>query len=95
MEVLISLIISLAVIVCVLAIAIRIVIFVLRGIFYFLTLPFQGNWALEKKLVMLLNGDRVTANRLIQSQRRVNRDRSYRWCLEKVIRDLERDRYRS
>lgn len=47
---------------------------------------------LESKLITLLQGDRDAAKRLIKQQNRMNRGRSYQWCLEKVIYDIERDR---
>lgn len=90
MEILLSLLITLLVLYAI----VQIIIFILKAVFYLVTLPFHATWALEKEIIMLLNGDRKTATRLIKSQRRANRDRSYRWCLEKVIRDLERDRRR-
>jgi hypothetical protein len=49
---------------------------------------------LENELLGLLRQDTPTAKRLIKQQHRLNPKRSYQWCLEKVIWDLERDRHR-
>ncbi|WP_310488850.1 hypothetical protein [Chamaesiphon sp. VAR_69_metabat_338] len=49
---------------------------------------------LERKLLKLLGGNRKTAERLIQQSRLRNPDRSADWHWEKVIYDLERDRWR-
>jgi hypothetical protein len=49
---------------------------------------------LERKLLKLLGGNRDTANRLIQQSRLHNPDKSADWHWEKVIYDLERDRWR-
>jgi hypothetical protein len=49
---------------------------------------------LERKLIKLLNGDRRTAARLIQQSRLKDPDRAADWHWEKVIYDLERDRWR-
>jgi len=54
----------------------------------------QPSKKLQKKLLLLLNGDRHTANRLIGLAKSRNPDRSIDWCVEKVIFDLERDRGR-
>jgi hypothetical protein len=49
---------------------------------------------LERKLLKLLGGNRKTAERLIQQSRLRNPDRPADWHWEKVIYDLERDRWR-
>jgi hypothetical protein len=49
---------------------------------------------LERKLLKLLGGNRNTAERLIGQSRLRNPDRSADWHWEKVIYDLERDRWR-
>ncbi len=54
----------------------------------------QAAKKLQKKLLLLLNGDRNTANRLIALAKTRNPDKSIDWCVEKVIFDLQRDRGR-
>lgn len=54
----------------------------------------QAAKKLQKKLLLLLNGDRNTANRLIALAKTRNPDKSIDWCIEKVIFDLQRDRGR-
>lgn len=49
---------------------------------------------LERKLFKLLGGNTNTANRLIQQSRLKHPDKSPDWHWEKVIYDLERDRWR-
>ena len=49
---------------------------------------------LQKRLVVLLNGDRNTANRLMNAVKDRNPSKSAQWCAEKVIFDLQRDRGR-
>jgi hypothetical protein len=49
---------------------------------------------LERKLLKLLGGNRNTAERLIRQSRLRNPDRAADWHWEKVIYDLERDRWR-
>ncbi len=49
---------------------------------------------LERKLLKLLGGDSNTANRLIQQSRLKHPDKHLDWHWEKVIYDLERDRWR-
>lgn len=44
------------------------------------------------ELMRLLQGDREVAESLIESVRYCNPNRSYKWCCEKVIHDLLRDR---
>lgn len=46
---------------------------------------------LESRLVFLV-GNRASAYRLVDSLKRSNPHRSEKWCYEKAIRDLERDR---
>lgn len=46
---------------------------------------------LWKKLIVRLLGDREKAFRIVYSLKRKNPNRSERWCVEKVIEDLERD----
>ncbi|WP_335036133.1 hypothetical protein [Nostoc sp.] len=50
------------------------------------------NRKLQKRLLILLNGDGTTAERLLKQQRQRNQGQSDEWYLEKVIYDLERDR---
>lgn len=45
------------------------------------------------KLERLLRGDREAADRLVQNLLIAYPDKSERWCYEKAIHDLERDRY--
>ena len=47
---------------------------------------------LQSRLLVLLNGDRKTAERLLEQVQAANPDRSAEWCLDKVIYDLKRDR---
>ncbi len=49
---------------------------------------------LERRLLQLLRGDRTAAKRLIERAKEKNPGRSENWYWEKVIYDLERDRYR-
>jgi hypothetical protein len=49
---------------------------------------------LERKLLKLLGGNRGTANRLIQQSQLRHPEKSADWHWEKVIYDLERDRWR-
>jgi uncharacterized protein HemY len=48
--------------------------------------------SLNKKLLTMLSGDEKAAIRLLSNIQKKNPDKSYVWCQEKVIRDLERDR---
>ncbi|MEH2195138.1 MAG: hypothetical protein V7K98_21205 [Nostoc sp.] len=50
------------------------------------------NRRLQKRLLVLLNGDATTAERLLKQQRQRHQGESEKWYLEKVIYDLERDR---
>ncbi|WP_334983967.1 hypothetical protein [Nostoc sp.] len=50
------------------------------------------NRKLQKRLLILLNGDVTTAERLLKQQRQKHQGQSDTWYLEKVIYDLERDR---
>ncbi|MBE8996809.1 hypothetical protein [Nostoc sp. UIC 10630] len=50
------------------------------------------NRKLQKRLLVLLNGDATTAERLLKQQRQRHQGQSDKWYLEKVIYDLERDR---
>lgn len=54
----------------------------------------QASKQLQKKLLLLLNGDRQTATRLIKLAKTRNPHKSIDWCAEKVIFDLQRDRGR-
>lgn len=54
----------------------------------------QAAKKLQKKLLLLLNGDRNTATRLIKLAKTRNPHKSIDWCVEKVIFDLQRDRGR-
>jgi hypothetical protein len=47
---------------------------------------------LETKLLSLVQGEVPTAKRLLRLTKQQNPGRNYKWCLEKVIWDLERDR---
>ncbi len=49
---------------------------------------------LQKRLLVLLNGDRKTANRLMNAAKDRNPGKLTQWCAEKVIFDLQRDRGR-
>ncbi|OYD99816.1 hypothetical protein CDG79_38710 [Nostoc sp. 'Peltigera membranacea cyanobiont' 232] len=51
------------------------------------------NRYLQSDLLTLLKGDVATAKRLLAQQRRKSPGQSDNWYLEKVIHDLERDRY--
>lgn len=46
----------------------------------------------DQQLLIMLNGDKNAALRLLRSARQNNPGRTYLWYHEKVIRDLERDR---
>lgn len=50
------------------------------------------NRKLQKRLLVLLNGDVTTAERLLKQQQQRHKGQSEKWYLEKVIYDLERDR---
>ena len=52
----------------------------------------QATQQLQKRVLLLLNGDRNTANRLLNSVKSRNPQKSVEWCVEKVIFDLQRDR---
>lgn len=52
----------------------------------------QVSRQLQHKLLILLNGDRNTANRLLNLAKTRNPQKSIQWCAEKVIFDLQRDR---
>ncbi len=45
-----------------------------------------------KRVLLLLNGDAATAQRLFEMARLKNPRESDQWCWEKVLWDLERDR---
>jgi hypothetical protein len=47
-----------------------------------------------KQLLLLLNGDKTAAHRLIDRSAECHPGRSAEWHLDKVIFDLERDRGR-
>jgi len=47
---------------------------------------------LQSRLLVLLNGDRKIAERLLAQVQKAHPGRSEEWWLEKVIHDLERDR---
>jgi len=47
---------------------------------------------LQEKLLLLTNGDRGTATRLVEHTRRSNPRQPETWLWEKAIYDLERDR---
>ncbi len=47
---------------------------------------------LENQLLILVGGSRETLVRLLKHTYQSHPKRSYQWCLEKTIRDLERDR---
>jgi hypothetical protein len=46
---------------------------------------------LQKKLLLLLHGDRQAANRLLNAAKDRNPGRSIQWYAEKVLFDLQRD----
>lgn len=46
---------------------------------------------LQNQLLLLLNGDRNTANRLLNLAKTRNPQKPVQWCAEKVIFDLQRD----
>jgi hypothetical protein len=48
----------------------------------------------QSKLTRLLGGNQKTINRLVEQSRFRNPDRSEQWHWEKVLYDLERDRWR-
>ena len=48
--------------------------------------------SLDKQLLIMLNGDKEAALRLLRHARKNNPGRTYLWYHEKVIRDLSRDR---
>jgi len=52
----------------------------------------RPNRKVEAKLMRMLNGDRATANRLIEREKYKNPGRSENWYWEKVLFDLQRDR---
>lgn len=52
----------------------------------------QAPQQLQNKVLLLLNGDRNTANRLLNLVKSHNPQKSVQWCVEKVIFDLQRDR---
>lgn len=52
----------------------------------------QVNRELESKLLLLLNHEQNTAQRLVHLAMQHNPGQTERWYLEKVIWDLERDR---
>ena len=58
----------------------------------------QGNQRqlgmLDRKLTQMLQGDRAAAQRLVERAQTRYPDRDVVWCYEKVIADLERDRFR-
>jgi hypothetical protein len=45
-----------------------------------------------QELLVLLQGDTATANRLLDAEQRRHPDRSISWCLEKAVWQLKRDR---
>lgn len=47
---------------------------------------------LYSRLLNMLNGDQVTAQRLVAFTQECYPNRPQQWCLEKAIYDLERDR---
>lgn len=46
---------------------------------------------LQKRLLLLLHGDRQAAARLLSAAKDRNPSKSIQWCAEKVIFDLQRD----
>ncbi|MGB3652738.1 MAG: hypothetical protein WBA41_16200 [Rivularia sp. (in: cyanobacteria)] len=52
----------------------------------------QANPRLRKQLLLLVGGDRNTANRLVAGIKKSHPEKSINWTLEKAIYDLERDR---
>lgn len=49
---------------------------------------------LDRKLTQMLHGDRTATQRLVAKTQARHPDRDLVWCYEKVIADLERDRFR-
>jgi uncharacterized protein HemY len=56
--------------------------------------PGRASHHLQAKLLNLMNGDRKGAERLIRQARLKYSGKSDNWYVEKVIFDLERDRWR-
>ncbi len=56
--------------------------------------PGRASHHLQTKLLKLMHGDRKGAERLIQQARLKYGGKSDNWYVEKVIFDLERDRWR-
>jgi hypothetical protein len=54
----------------------------------------KASAATKSKLVRLVQGDRELAARLVSFARAGNPDKTEKWCWEKAIHDLERDRGR-
>ncbi|KJH70911.1 hypothetical protein [Aliterella atlantica] len=54
----------------------------------------RASGKLQKKLLLLLNGDALAATRLMELAKARNPHKSVNWCAEKVIFDLQRDRGR-
>ena len=59
-----------------------------------LSRPGRASHHLQTKLLKLMHGDRKGAERLIQQARLKYGGKSDNWYVEKVIFDLERDRWR-
>lgn len=51
----------------------------------------QVSRPLQKKLLLLLHGDRQAANRLLSAAKDRNPGRTIQWYAEKVLFDLQRD----
>jgi hypothetical protein len=54
--------------------------------------PLRVRSITESRLLRLVNYDRQMAERLAESVRAKNPDKTEQWCWEKAIWDLERDR---
>ena len=52
----------------------------------------ESNSKLERKLLVMLHGNRSTAARLVNGAKQSHPNKPKDWYLEKVIGDLERDR---
>lgn len=54
--------------------------------------PSSDRINLEKRILTLLYGDKKVASRLVNSIQKKFPEKDRKWCLEKVISDLEKDR---
>lgn len=56
-------------------------------------MPESVDHRLQADLLVLVGGNRGTANRLLSQVKSTNPGRTAGWCFEKAIHDLERDRH--